>query len=149
MPKLIEINAFHGRPDTVAATRGHAQGTLIMLAKPPIRLLSLFMVLLLAAAAPERLHADTAAKEVRIGLGRDLARLWCSHCHAVEAEGGEVVQPEVPAFTEIATLPGQTAEKIQAFLIDPHPPMPNLNLTRVETENLAAYILSLGKSKAE
>ena len=104
---------------------------------------------MLAGGLPQQAQADTAAKQVRIELGRDLARLWCSHCHAVDAGATQAVQPDVPAFMEIAARPGQTVENIQAALIDPHPPMPNLDLTRVQTENLAAYILSLRTAGTE
>jgi len=34
-------------------------------------------------------------------------------------------------------------ERLTNWLIEPHPPMPNPNLTRVEIRDLAGYILSL------
>jgi hypothetical protein len=33
------------------------------------------------------------------------------------------------------------------WLTEPHPPMPNLNLTRLEIRDLAGYIFSLRKEK--
>jgi len=85
----------------------------------------------------------TVRESVEAQQGRELARLWCKHCHLVEPEGSGYVQSNVPTFAEIANRPDQSAEQIKLFLVDPHPPMPNLNLSRDEIQNLATYILSL------
>lgn len=50
---------------------------------------------------------------------------------------------DVPSFSEIAGQPSSTATSIRAFLATPHPTMPNLKLTPVETDEIVAYILSL------
>ena len=37
---------------------------------------------------------------------------------------------------------------MSAWLVDPHPPMPNMSLTMAEIDDLATYIMSLRKARA-
>jgi hypothetical protein len=55
------------------------------------------------------------------------------------------VTGEAPPFASIAKRPGFDAGQIAVFLLDPHPKMPNMSLTRMEAGDLAAYIATLGK----
>ena len=74
--------------------------------------------------------------------GGTLAKQWCSNCHVVapgQAAGGD----GAPAFTTIADTAADRTDDLRAWLADPHPPMPNLDLTRNEIEDLLAYIESL------
>ncbi|MGI9510583.1 MAG: c-type cytochrome [Geminicoccaceae bacterium] len=74
--------------------------------------------------------------------GEALAQQWCSNCHIVapeQAAGGDAA----PAFTTIAETAADRTNDLRAWLADPHPPMPNLDLTRNEIEDLLAYIESL------
>jgi hypothetical protein len=48
-------------------------------------------------------------------------------------------------FATIARRPGFDAAKIALFLLNPHPKMPDMSLTRPEAADLAAYIGSLAK----
>ena len=74
--------------------------------------------------------------------GEQLARRWCASCHLVnEARSG--VSSEAPPFTGIATRPGFDAGKLALFLLDPHPKMPDLGLSRAAAADIAAYIASL------
>jgi len=50
-----------------------------------------------------------------------------------------------PTFASIARQPGFDADKLAFFLLDPHPKMPNMALTRREASDLAAYIATLGR----
>ena len=86
---------------------------------------------------------SNTSERARAQLGAEIARLWCSHCHVVEPEGTGMVQPDVPSFREVANRTNQTAQRIEGFIQEPHPPMPKLNLTREEKRNLSTYILSL------
>jgi hypothetical protein len=65
-------------------------------------------------------------------------------CYIVdkEAEKGTVL-PYVPSFATIEKRPNQTIEAIAGRIVIPHPPMPNIQLSRAEIADLAAYILSL------
>ncbi len=76
------------------------------------------------------------------GYGEKLAREWCSSCHLVaadQASGGD----SAPAFSSIAKTAGERSEDLRAWLADPHPPMPNLDLSVREIDDLIAYIESL------
>jgi hypothetical protein len=52
---------------------------------------------------------------------------------------------EVPSFVSIAKRPGFSTAKLAFFLLDPHPKMPDMSLTRAEAEDIAAYIARLGR----
>jgi mono/diheme cytochrome c family protein len=76
--------------------------------------------------------------------GEQLARRWCEPCHVVAADQREVTG-EAPPFASIATRPGFDAARIAMFLLDPHPKMPDMSLTRIEATDLAAYIATLAR----
>ena len=76
--------------------------------------------------------------------GRRIAFRWCQPCHVV-AETQTRPTGEAPPFDEIAKRPDFDAGKLAVFLLDPHPKMPDMSLTRFEAGDLAAYIASLGK----
>jgi mono/diheme cytochrome c family protein len=76
--------------------------------------------------------------------GELLAKRWCAACHVV-ADDQTHGSDNVPTFQAIAKLPGFNAEKIARFLRDPHPKMPDMQLSTYESTDLAAYIVSLGR----
>lgn len=76
--------------------------------------------------------------------GKDLAQRWCAACHAVSSEQRQA-SVAAPTFASIARQPGFNADKLAFFLLDPHPKMPNMSLTRREASDLAAYIATLAK----
>src|SRR5215467_10832013 len=76
--------------------------------------------------------------------GEQIARRWCVSCHVVAADQREVTG-EAPPFASIATRPGFDAARIAMFLLDPHPKMPDMSLTRKEAADLAAYIATLAR----
>jgi cytochrome c2 len=76
--------------------------------------------------------------------GEQIARRWCEPCHVVAADQREVTG-EAPPFASIARRPGFNAAGIATFLLDPHPKMPDMSLTRVEAADLAAYIGTLAR----
>ncbi|MCI0431907.1 MAG: cytochrome c, partial [Rhodospirillales bacterium] len=96
----------------------------------------------LAALAVAGSLCDVASAQERVELGQTIARNWCSGCHVVEP-GGTSGSDVAPPFPVVAQHPSLTADQLRAWLAHPHPPMPNLNLTREEIEALVAYILSL------
>ena len=49
---------------------------------------------------------------------------------------------DAPSFADIATRRPDKKE-IANFLIDPHPPMPNMSLSRKEIDDITTYIRSL------
>ncbi len=76
--------------------------------------------------------------------GERLAKQWCASCHIVSADQTRGAD-NVPAFAAIAKMPGFTAQNIGQFLLDPHPKMPDMQLTRDEARDLGAYIASLAR----
>ena len=77
--------------------------------------------------------------------GKRLAQRWCQACHVV-AEGPRASTDGAPPFATIAVQPDFNAAKIALFLLDPHPKMPNMSLTRLEAGDLAAYIGTLARA---
>jgi mono/diheme cytochrome c family protein len=74
--------------------------------------------------------------------GRQLAELWCSSCHLVSEEQ-QAASTEAPPFKSIADGLSDDFSWLAAFIADPHPPMPQLSLTREEIRDLVAYIAGL------
>jgi mono/diheme cytochrome c family protein len=76
--------------------------------------------------------------------GERLALQWCASCHVV-APAQQQATAAVPTFAEIARRPGFNAAQLALFLLNPHPVMPNMALTRKEAADLAAYIAAQRK----
>ena len=74
--------------------------------------------------------------------GEQLARQWCASCHLVSEEQASATT-EAPPFPAIAQRSPDEISALAGFLADPHPPMPDLSLTREEIRALLAYIASL------
>ena len=94
-------------------------------------------LLAVATAAPQAFAADAYN-------GEQLARRWCEPCHVVASDQREVTG-EAPPFASIARRPDFDPARIAVFLLDPHPKMPDMSLTRIEAGDIAAYIASLAK----
>ncbi|MBA7482779.1 hypothetical protein ES707_18278 [subsurface metagenome] len=73
------------------------------------------------------------------GNGKELAERWCQSCHAISANQPMAVT-EAPPFATIARKPGFDEAKVAAFLLEPHPKMPPLGLSREAASDLAAFI---------
>ena len=73
--------------------------------------------------------------------GLTLAQTWCTSCHIV-APGG-TGRDNAPSFMAIAAKPNLSEPALRAWLSDPHPPMPNLNLSRQQIDDVVAYLASL------
>ena len=74
--------------------------------------------------------------------GERLARRWCAACHVVsEKQTGTV--SEAPPFPVVARRPDFSERAVAFFLLDPHPKMPDMALTRAEAADLAAYIATM------
>ena len=52
---------------------------------------------------------------------------------------------QAPPFSTIAKTPGFDAGKLALYLLLPHPKMPDMNLSRSEAADLAAYIATQSK----
>jgi mono/diheme cytochrome c family protein len=74
--------------------------------------------------------------------GKLLAERWCSSCHLVSSEQASATT-EAPPFATIAERPTDELDKLGALITSPHPPMPQLDLSRDQIADLVAYIASL------
>src|SRR6516162_807968 len=88
------------------------------------------------------IEAVTPALAADASNGQRLAQRWCSGCHLVSASQSTTTD-QVPPFATIAKMPGFDAAKVALFLLNPHPKMPDMNLSRAEAADLAAYIATL------
>jgi mono/diheme cytochrome c family protein len=86
--------------------------------------------------------APGAAWAANAGNGKTLAERWCATCHVVSSDQKKG-NTQAPPFSAVAKKPGLTAAQLALFLLNPHPKMPDMNLTRTEAADLAAYIVSL------
>jgi len=78
------------------------------------------------------------------GNGEKLAKRWCSVCHVVATDQTRG-STQAPPFSTIADKPGFDAAKLALYLLLPHPRMPDMNMSRSEAADLAAYIATQGK----
>ncbi len=88
--------------------------------------------------------SQPASAAADIEHGQTLAERWCASCHVV-APGQQHGSTQAPPFSEVAKKPGLDAARLALFLLLPHPRMPDMNLSRNEAADLAAYILTQGK----
>jgi mono/diheme cytochrome c family protein len=99
---------------------------------------------LLAFLAAVALIDTGTARAADIDHGEQLARRWCAPCHVVTADQRQSTSEATP-FTAIARKPDFDPNRLALFLLDSHPKMPNMSLTRPEIADIAAYIGSLAK----
>lgn len=96
------------------------------------------LLALAAAAFAGTARADDAGA---VAAGQGIAKTWCVNCHVI-APGQARGSDQTPSFTSIAARPDTTADKLRAFLAQPHG-MPDFKLSRTDIDNMVAYILSL------
>jgi mono/diheme cytochrome c family protein len=104
-------------------------------------LLPQFLIALALYGATSVAHGQTKPS---IARGQEVAQRTCAGCHALEGQQGITVQGVVvPTFRAIANLPNRTPERLEAFIMTPHRPMPATPLELAEVRDVVAYILSL------
>ncbi|MBM3504097.1 MAG: cytochrome c [Alphaproteobacteria bacterium] len=86
-----------------------------------------------------------AQDSIRAGRGLVIAQQWCSSCHKV-VDGQPSTSDVAPTFASIAQRPDRESAFLRAWLLDPHQPMPKLELSRSDVDDLVAYIFSLSRS---
>ncbi len=75
--------------------------------------------------------------------GKTIALRWCAACHLVANDQERASDSPLPSFYEIAADPAWQEEALKTFLADPHPKMPNMDLSNSDISDLARYITSL------
>lgn len=78
--------------------------------------------------------------------GAAIASRWCATCHVTATDQTQATGEATP-FPAIARRPGFDAATLALFLLDPHPRMPDMNLTRAEAADIAAYVRTLAPKK--
>jgi mono/diheme cytochrome c family protein len=102
----------------------------------PYRLAGVMLIsLMLAAVASHPARAEA-------NKGGQLAQQWCASCHVIGDSPAGTVQQGPPSFRTVARS-GLSADQLRAFLSHPHGAMPDLALTRAESDDLIAYIETL------
>lgn len=97
------------------------------------RIVSELLSLILVVALAESASAADARK------GETLAKRWCATCHIV-ASNQQRGTTQSPPFSAIASKPDFNEIALAYFLLTPHPRMPDMNLSRTEAADIAAYI---------
>jgi cytochrome c len=93
--------------------------------------IAMLMIACLAAPAAARAVGDAQA-------GRDLAVRSCGACHVTDRTGAGT--DAAPPFPEIAHRTHADHGWVRAWLAKPHPPMPDLSLTRQQIDDIVAYL---------
>src|SRR5579863_1316692 len=88
--------------------------------------------------------SEPAAYAADAAHGLDLAKRWCAACHVV-APDQKRASADVPPFAAIAKSPNFDAKRLAYFLLEPHPKMPQMALSRPAADDIAAYIETLRK----
>jgi len=96
------------------------------------------LIPMIGAAVPAAAQAPGDAE-----AGRRLAETWCASCHMVAPGGRGPATDATPDFAAVAAMPSTTAMSLRVFLQTPHSQMPDLHLSRPQTDDLISYILSL------
>jgi mono/diheme cytochrome c family protein len=86
----------------------------------------------------------TGASAADAANGKILAQRWCAACHVV-ASDQQSANGEAAPFSAIGKTPDLDPAKLALFLLLPHPKMPDMNISRAEAADIAAYIASQGR----
>src|SRR6266566_993148 len=73
--------------------------------------------------------------------GRDLVTRSCSSCHAMNS--ATIATDGVPPLLVLARDNKERPAWIRGWLMDPHPPMPSISLSRQQIDNIIAYLNTL------
>jgi mono/diheme cytochrome c family protein len=97
----------------------------------PMALVSLGVVF---ATAPAQAVGNAAQ-------GHKLAQQWCASCHMVDA--GQPTTDTTPSFLTLAKKNKPNSNWARLWLMDPHPPMKGIDLSRHQIDDVVAYLQSL------
>ena len=78
--------------------------------------------------------------------GHRLAQQWCMSCHQVEP-GQTSAKDVAPTFVSLANDHGKDLNWVRNYLFDPHLPMIGINLSRVQVDNIVAYMQTLQRKE--
>ena len=73
--------------------------------------------------------------------GRQFVMRSCSSCHATET--AKTATDNAPPFSVVAKTNKDNPAWIRGWLMAPHPPMPNISLSRQQIDDIVAYLSTL------
>jgi cytochrome c len=73
--------------------------------------------------------------------GRQLVTRSCSSCHATDS--AKTASDNAPPFAAVAKTNKERPAWIRGWLMQPHPPMPNISLSRQQIDDIIAYLGTL------
>ena len=100
-------------------------------------------LLALAMATTGIAQTKPEPAEITPEQGRKIAERLCTNCHVVDEKAPGAVPAGIPSFRGIANKKGQTGQHILNVLINPHTPMPDLQLTTDEILAIVSYLETL------
>lgn len=83
----------------------------------------------------------TAAERGDAAMGEKLAERWCLSCHSAQARGADTAPP----LPQLMRGRGSDEARLRGWLAAPHPPMPGIDLTREQTEDIIAWLRRIGR----
>jgi mono/diheme cytochrome c family protein len=99
-------------------------------------------VALLAACTSGQINRDTGGEN--LVAGRAYALRTCAQCHNVTDRAAHpLATVGAPDFYAVANAKTTSHIGLNAFLMTPHPTMPNLIIADEDRRNVIAYILSM------
>ena len=98
----------------------------------------------LAIASSMAMAAPVVAQDAPgdVASGRHLAETMCADCHQIDFQQPKAAA-RAPGFVQIAKMPSTTGLALNVFLKTSHDVMPNYILSRQESDDIVAFILSL------
>lgn len=104
------------------------------------RMLILFvLVLIFAPAQAAQSSKDTIGGTPIYGdpaRGKTIAERWCIQCHTADPTRAN---DQIPSLPDLAQTTVRTEDAIRGFLMRPHAPMPPLELSLQQIEDLISY----------
>jgi len=68
--------------------------------------------------------------------GQAVVGMWCASCHA----SGATLNDRIPSLSALAQKLSRSEGAIRTFLVQPHKPMPPLELSTQQIEDIIAYL---------
>lgn len=100
----------------------------------------------MAVEAPQAAQARQGAKIYGDAeRGQEIVGKWCANCHSTDT----VANDRVPSLASLASNPSRTDGVIRAFLMQPHKPMPPLELSTQQIEDIIAFLGTLRRASAK
>jgi len=101
--------------------------------------IGLFPLIADAAASPPKPTHLGAKIYGNADSGKDIMERWCVGCH----KSGPTLDDQIPTLESLAANPSRTDGVVRTFLMQPHRPMPPVELSTQQIEDIIAYLQTL------